>query len=77
MSKDKEHTFRWKNYEKNVSRRFFEFLEKKDFVDVTLMADGHFIGAHRLVLSAISPYFYTMFSKSQQQFGERRKIKLI
>jgi len=39
-------------------------LEEESLVDVTLSADGQFIRAHRIVLSACSPYFRTLFKSS-------------
>lgn len=77
MSNNTKYSFRWKNYEQNFLKSFFEFLEKKEFTDITLKADDCSIGAHRLVLAAISPYFHSMFSKSHHQIGKRRKITLI
>lgn len=71
MSNEKEYSFRWKNYEQNFPKRFLEFLERKEFVDVKLIAGRHSFRVHRLVLSSISPYFHAMFSKSQQQIGKR------
>lgn len=76
MSNDKEYSFRWKNYEQNFPKRFYEFKEKKEFVDVTLIVENDLFGVHRLILSSISPYFYAMFSKSNQTCGKRQKIKL-
>lgn len=70
MSTDEEYLFSWKNYEQNFPQRFFEFLEKREFVDVTLIVEGHLIGVHRLILSAISPYFHAMFTESNQPCGK-------
>jgi hypothetical protein len=40
---------------------FDQLLQNETFVDVTLAADGHAIKAHRMVLSACSPYFQHLF----------------
>ena len=37
--------------------------DNKELCDVTLVADGIAIGAHRIVLAAAIPYFKAMFSK--------------
>merc|ERR1712018_1116709 len=39
-------------------------LEEESLVDVTLSADGQFIRAHRVILSACSPYFRQRFKSS-------------
>lgn len=50
-----------------------ECLNDNDLIDVRLVADGNSFGAHRLILSSISPYFRKMFKQmptSQQAFGK-------
>lgn len=62
------------DHAKNVLTSFGELLEQKELVDVTLFADGHLFNAHRLMLSALSPYFRQMFTQmptNQQAFGSR------
>jgi hypothetical protein len=50
---------RWNDFEANVSVAFRELREEKDFFDVTLsVGPGHqHIQAHKLILSACSPFF--------------------
>ncbi|RLU16941.1 hypothetical protein DMN91_011010 [Ooceraea biroi] len=36
-------------------------LQSESFVDVTLACDGHSVKAHKMVLSACSPYFQALF----------------
>ena len=52
---------RWNNYQSNLTSVFDQLLQSETFVDVTLAADGHAIKAHRMVLSACSPYFQHLF----------------
>lgn len=40
---------------------FDELLQNESFVDVTLACDGNSIKAHKMVLSACSPYFQSLF----------------
>lgn len=54
---------RWDNYVKSLSTGLIESLQEREFVDVTLVADGHFIKAHRLVLASISSYFNEIFKQ--------------
>lgn len=52
---------RWNNYQKNLMNVFDELLQNESFVDVTLACDGNSIKAHKMVLSACSPYFQSLF----------------
>jgi len=48
---------KWNNYQSNVTSTFKELLAVEDFVDITLSAEGGALRAHKVVLSACSPYF--------------------
>ncbi|XP_017059866.1 protein bric-a-brac 2 isoform X2 [Drosophila ficusphila] len=52
---------RWNNYQSNLTNVFDELLQSESFVDVTLSCEGHSIKAHKMVLSACSPYFQALF----------------
>lgn len=52
---------RWNNYQTNLTNVFDQLLQSECFVDVTLACDGHSLKAHKMVLSACSPYFQTLF----------------
>lgn len=52
---------RWNNYQTNLTSVFSCLLENESFVDVTLACDGKSIKAHKMVLSACSPYFQSLF----------------
>uniref|UniRef100_A0A1A9UL92 BTB domain-containing protein n=1 Tax=Glossina austeni TaxID=7395 RepID=A0A1A9UL92_GLOAU len=52
---------RWNNYQSNLTSVFDQLLQTESFVDVTLACDGHSIKAHKMVLSACSPYFQNLF----------------
>lgn len=69
----KDCMLRWNEHSNNFSASFKELLEQRELIDVTLVADGHLFSAHRLVLSALSPYFRQMFIQmpaNQQAFGK-------
>ncbi|XP_071537204.1 uncharacterized protein [Panulirus ornatus] len=52
---------KWNNHQNNFVE-VFSYLRTQDaFVDVTLACDGKSFSAHRVVLSACSPYFQTLF----------------
>lgn len=52
---------RWNNYQSNLTNVFDQLLHNESFVDVTLACDGNSIKAHKMVLSACSPYFQALF----------------
>uniref|UniRef100_A0A182Q2E0 BTB domain-containing protein n=1 Tax=Anopheles farauti TaxID=69004 RepID=A0A182Q2E0_9DIPT len=52
---------RWNNYQTNLTSVFDQLLQSESFVDVTLACDGQSMKAHKMVLSACSPYFQTLF----------------
>jgi len=48
---------RWNDFETNISSAFRDLREDKDFFDVTLACDDEQIQAHKVILSACSPFF--------------------
>lgn len=59
MTTSEKFCLRWNDFESNISVAFRELREEKDFFDVTLsVGPGHqHIQAHKLILSACSPFF--------------------
>lgn len=51
-----------------LSSAFAQMFKDETLVDVTLSCGNHQIHAHRLVLSACSPYFRNMFEKQANPF---------
>ncbi|KAI4469520.1 btb domain transcription factor [Holotrichia oblita] len=58
---------RWNNYQSNLTNVFDQLLQSESFVDVTLACDGHSVKAHKMVLSACSPYFQSLFFENPCQ----------
>ncbi|XP_045469764.1 protein tramtrack, alpha isoform-like isoform X2 [Harmonia axyridis] len=58
---------RWNNHQSNLLSVFDQLLQDESFVDVTLAVDGQFIRAHKIVLSACSPYFQSLFINHQEK----------
>ena len=48
---------RWNDFENNISLAFRELRDDKDFFDVTLACGDEQIQAHKVILSACSPFF--------------------
>uniref|UniRef100_T1GX08 BTB domain-containing protein n=1 Tax=Megaselia scalaris TaxID=36166 RepID=T1GX08_MEGSC len=58
---------KWNNYQTNLTNVFDNLLQNESFVDVTLACDGQSIKAHKMVLSACSPYFQALFYENPCQ----------
>ena len=48
---------RWNDFQTNMVSSFKHLRDEKSFTDVTLACDGQTCKAHKMVLSACSPYF--------------------
>lgn len=57
VSGQQQFNLRWNNHTNNILQVFMEQYANEGLVDVTIACDGHFIKAHKMVLSACSPYF--------------------
>jgi len=58
---------RWNDFESNISVAFRELREDKDFFDVTLACDDDQIQAHKVILSACSPFFRTVLKRNKHE----------
>ena len=58
---------RWNDFENNISTAFRELREDKDFFDVTLACDDNQLQAHKVILSACSPFFRSVLKKNPHQ----------
>lgn len=61
---DQQFCLRWNNFQANITSQFEALRDDEDFVDVTLACDGHRLEAHKVVLSACSPYFKELFKNN-------------
>ena len=58
----------WKNFQQNISSAFRELRDDKDFFDVTLACeDDEQVSAHKVILSACSPFFRNILRRNQHQ----------
>ena len=58
---------RWNDFEANVSSAFRDLREEKDFFDVTLACEDSQIEAHKVILSACSPFFKNILKRHPHQ----------
>ena len=56
-SGNQKYNLRWHDYPQTVVNSFRNLKEEEDFVDVTLACNSQQFTAHKVVLSACSPYF--------------------
>jgi len=67
MGASEKFCLRWNDFETNISVAFRELREEKDFFDVTLACDDSQIQAHKVILSACSPFFRNVLRKNPHQ----------
>ena len=58
---------RWNDFESNISTAFKEVREDKDFFDVTIACGDEQIQAHKVILSACSPFFRTVLRNNRHE----------
>ncbi|XP_013134529.1 PREDICTED: longitudinals lacking protein, isoform G isoform X5 [Papilio polytes] len=63
MDDDQQFCLRWNNHQSTLVSVFDTLLEKGIHVDCTLAAEGQTLKAHKVVLSACSPYFENVLSQ--------------
>ena len=54
---DQRFSLRWNNYQTQLVTAFESLLDQQDFVDVTIGVEGKKLSAHKMLLSACSPFF--------------------
>ena len=58
---------RWNDFQSNVSDAFKELREEKDFFDVTIVCEDSQVEAHKVILSACSPFFRNILRRNPHQ----------
>merc|ERR1712168_644586 len=68
MGSNEKFCLRWNDFESNISTAFKEIREEKDFFDVTLACeDEDQISAHKVILSACSPFFRSVLKRNRHE----------
>jgi len=67
MGSSEKFCLRWNDFESNISGAFRELREDKDFFDVTLACDDEQLQAHKVILSACSPFFRTVLRRNRHE----------
>ena len=58
---------RWNDFESQLSGSFKEIRESKDFFDVTLVSEERQLEAHKVIISACSPFFRDILRRNPHQ----------
>ena len=67
MGDSEKFCLRWNDFEKNISGAFRELRDDKDFFDVTLACDDDQLQAHKVILSACSPFFRSILRRNKHE----------
>jgi len=67
MSSNEKYCLRWNDFERNISIAFRDIREEKDLFDCTLSCGVRQLKAHKLILSACSPFFRTILRQNHHQ----------
>ena len=64
MMAKEQFCLRWNEFESSISNSFRELKEAGDFFDVTLVCQDRQVEAHKVILSACSPFFKAILKKN-------------
>ncbi|XP_011863182.1 PREDICTED: protein jim lovell [Vollenhovia emeryi] len=64
MALQSHYSLRWHNHLNHIQRAFEELLHAETLVDVTLICADSSVKAHKVVLSACSPFFERIFAEN-------------
>ena len=67
MGSSEKFCLRWSDFESNISSAFRELRKDKDFFDVTLACDDEQIQAHKVIISACSPFFRAVLGRKPHE----------
>jgi len=67
MMASEKFCLRWNDFESNISSAFRDIRQEKEFFDVTVACDEEQMQAHKVILSACSPFFKTVLRRNQHQ----------
>ncbi|KAK9885448.1 hypothetical protein WA026_010944 [Henosepilachna vigintioctopunctata] len=59
-----QYSLRWNNHQRHILSAFEALLQAETLVDVTLVCEEISVRAHKVVLSACSPFFQRIFSEN-------------
>ena len=60
-------SLRWNDFESNISATLGDLRDSEDFLDVTLVCEREQLRAHKLIISACSPFFRNILHSNPHQ----------
>ena len=67
MAEQEKFCLKWNDFERNISLAFKDLRDDRDFFDVTLACENSQIQAHKVILSACSPFFRGVLKQNPHQ----------
>jgi len=64
---DEQFVLKWNDFENDMADSFKDLRDEKAFCDVTISAEGQQLQAHKVVVSACSPFFKKMIEFQQKE----------
>merc|ERR1711913_185670 len=64
MEDQQQFCLRWNDFQTNMVTSFKHLRDEKSFTDVTIACDGQSCKAHKMILSACSPYFKNLLEQN-------------
>ncbi|XP_023329060.1 protein tramtrack, beta isoform isoform X4 [Eurytemora carolleeae] len=58
---------KWNDFERNISSAFRDIREEKEFFDITIACEDEQMQAHKVILSACSPFFRSVLKRNPHQ----------
>jgi len=58
---------RWNDFERNISSAFKDIRDEKEFFDITIACEDEQLQAHKVILSACSPFFKKVLYRNHHQ----------
>ena len=58
---------RWNDFERNISSAFKDIRDEKEFFDITIACEDEQLQAHKVILSACSPFFKKVLCRNHHQ----------
>ncbi|XP_047368000.1 protein abrupt isoform X4 [Vespa velutina] len=71
-SGEQQYSLRWNDFHSSILSSFRHLRDEEDFVDVTLACDSSSFTAHKVVLSACSPYFRRLLKKKKKKKKKKK-----
>ena len=65
MTMDEKFCLKWNDFQENVQAAFSDLRGDLDYADITLVCEDHSIEAHKVILSACSPFFRGILKKNK------------